>query len=581
MMNADEMTGYPSIDKPWLKYYSKEFINKPLKKCTVYQNVYTSNSEHMSDIALIYFNNKISYKTLFREVDRCAYSLKCMGIKSGNIISLCTAGTPESIYLLLAANKLGAVCNFVNPFFTEEQLLSRINETHSKVLFVLDSFYKQTQSVINKLNIGKIIIIPALNSASILIRSLTKKQYSFKYSDKLVSWQSFVDKKVKVESTVVADYIPNHEAIMVYSSGSTGASKGIVLTNDGINATIQNYDYGYDYLRGDIFLQMVPIWFSTGIVLSTIMPLQKGMAVILEPRFSVEAFISTLKKYPIALTLVPTSIWVSFITSPLAHKLDLSAMKYPITGGEQILSDTEDEINAFLKARECQYPLLKGYGMCELGSTLTATSRLHSKKNSVGYPILGKAIVSAFDIETDSELKYGERGEIRAITPAHMKGYFNNEEATSEFFKEDSKGQIWACTGDIGYVDEEGYMFILGRSTDSYKSDSGRVIYLFDAEQVILKDKNISLCKVVDTTYKAKKVSAAHIILKSDENINGVIKRLYSSCTESLPADEVPQLWKIRKTMPVHKSGKRDVEALRNECSGYYDSEGNIIENIR
>lgn len=397
----------------------------------------------------------------------------------------------------------------------------------------------------------------------------------------MVSWQSFVDKKVKVEPTTVADYVPNHDAIMVYSSGSTGASKGIVLTNDGINATIQNYDYGYDYLRGDIFLQMVPVWFSTGIVLSTIMPLQKGVTVILEPRFNVEAFISILRKYHVALTLVPTSIWVSFITYHLAHKLDLSAMKYPITGGEQILSDTEDEINAFLKARGCQYPLLKGYGMCELGSTLTTTSRLHSKKNSVGYPILGKAIVSAFDIETNSELKYGERGEIRAITPAHMKGYFNNEEATSEFFKEDSKGQIWACTGDIGYVDEEGYLFILGRSTDSYKSDSGRVIYLFDAEQVILKDKNISLCKVIDTTYKSKKVSAAHIILKSDENINEVIKRLYLNCTESLPADEVPQLWKIRKTMPVHKSGKRDVEALKNECSGYYDSEGNIIESIR
>lgn len=106
----------------------------------------------MSDIALIYFNNKISYRTLFREVDRCAYSLKCMGIQSGDIISLCTAGTPESIYLLLAANKLGAVCNFVNPFFTEEQLSSRINETHSKVLFVLDSF-------INRFNLLLISLI--------------------------------------------------------------------------------------------------------------------------------------------------------------------------------------------------------------------------------------------------------------------------------------------------------------------------------------------------------------------------------------------------------------------------------------
>lgn len=194
--------------------------------------------------------------------------------------------------------------------------------------------------------------------------------------------------------------------------------------------------------------------------------------------------------------------------------------------------------------------------MCELGSTLTTTSRLHSKKNSVGYPILGKAIVSAFDIETNSELKYGERGEIRAITPAHMKGYFNNEEATSEFFKEDSKGQIWACTGDIGYVDEEGYMFILGRSTDSYKSDNGRVIYLFDAEQVILKDKNISLCKVIDTTYKSKKVSAAHIILKSDENINEVIKRLYLNCTESCRQMKSHSCGKSEKLCPYIKVGK-------------------------
>jgi len=221
-----------------------------------------------------------------------------MGIQSGDIISLCTAETPESIYLLLAANKLGAVCNFVNPFFTEEQLLSRINETHSKVLFVLDSFYKQIQPVINKLNIGKIIIIPALNSASILIRSLNKLKNNthIKYSDKLVNWQSFVDKKVKVEPTTAADYVPNHDAIMVCSSGSTGASKGIVLTNDGINATIQNYDYGYDYLRGDIFLQMVPIWFCTGCVLSIIMPLQRGITVILEPRYGIKEFISNLKK---------------------------------------------------------------------------------------------------------------------------------------------------------------------------------------------------------------------------------------------------------------------------------------------
>ena len=119
ILQTDRQTGYPSIDKPWEKYYSEEFINKELPQCTIYQNVFESNRNYLSDIALIYFNNKITYKTLFEEVDRCAYSLEAYGVQNGDIISLCTAGTPEAVYLMLAANKLGVLCNFVNPLFTD------------------------------------------------------------------------------------------------------------------------------------------------------------------------------------------------------------------------------------------------------------------------------------------------------------------------------------------------------------------------------------------------------------------------------------------------------------------------------
>ena len=440
--------------------------------------------------------------------------------------------------------------------------------------------YKRVENIIHNLEVRQVVVFPVLNSAAYITRTLGLLKTKITYSNKVVKWKQFISKEIKRINK--AEYEIDKEAIMVYSSGSTGASKGIVLTNDGINATIQNYDFGYDYVRGDIFLQMIPIWFSTGNVLSILMPLQKGISVILEPRFNAEVFLKNLKKYPVGLTLVATSIWVSAMKHSLSNKLDLSAMKYPITGGEQILSETEDEINEFLKKRGCQFALIKGYGMCEVGSTLTTSSRIHTKKTGVGYPILGKVTIAAFDMQTNQEMKYGERGEIRAITPTHMKCYFKNQKATAEYFKEDKDGQIWACTGDIGYIDEDGDLFVFGRATDSYISESGKLIYLFDAENVILDDDSISLCKVVDVMLDGKKVSAAHIVLKDGiiEEKAKLINRLYSKCEESLPNDEIPQLWKIRDNMPVHANGKRDVHTLKKEVDGYYDSNGNAKEKL-
>ena len=164
----------------------------------------------------------------------------------------------------------------------------------------------------------------------------------------------------------------------------------------------------------------------------------------------------------------------------------------------------ENEITFFLKEHGCKVPLIKGYGMCELGSTITSTSVAHSKEGTAGYPIKGTT-VAAFDVVTNKEQKYGVRGEIRVDTPTRMECYYKNPEETKNFFYEDEKHTIWGRTGDIGYVDEEGFVFVEGRATDSYEMAEGKRVYLFDIEEVILSNDSIAQCKAVELEVAGEK----------------------------------------------------------------------------
>ena len=572
---TEQLTGYPSIDKPWLKYYTAQDLQIEVPRCTIYQNIYERNKEYPKDIAINYYGNRISYATLFDKTEQCAKALLKVGIKRGECVTLCTAGVPEAIYIVLACSRIGAIANFINPLFTKDQMIDRINETGTRWIFILDEMYSYIENALTKTCIEKVVIIPATNSVPVVaskllyLKSKAKEIHSSNRhgAQEYLSWNAFKalghDYKIKID----IPYEPDTPAVMVYSSGSTGASKGILLTNDGINATITNYrTHSFSYERGDTFLQMIPVWFSTGIVLSVLMPLTFGITVIPEPKFSKESFEKDLIRYKPNLTLTATSLWQYAINTPKMKDADFSGMKYPITGGEKVLPQDEQQINQFLKDHNCRTKLYKGYGMCELGGTITTSSnalQYHEKAGGAGAPILG-VTVATFNIDTDKELKYGEHGEIRVLSPARMKWYYKNPEATAEFFKTDENGNEWGCTGDIGYIDEDGEVFVLGRATDCYHRENGETVYLFDIEEEIFKEEAVNQCKVVDINDNGTTRLAAHIVFREgtvDEKDN--LKKIHNRLSNTLLDYMQPDYYKVREAMPVHPNGKRDVEALR------------------
>lgn len=583
-MKTNNITGYPSIDKPWIKYYDEK-ADQNMVFHTIYEKILENSKKYPQDVAIRYYGNKITYKQLIENADKCANALYSEGIREENCVTLCTSYVPEAIYIMIACSKIGAIANFINPLFKPDEMIARIKDTASKLFFIMDEMLdKNMETVIAKSGIKTAVIMPiaqSMKGTSKFIQSfkrcISRKKRIGTNDYEIKEWSIFL-----VEATDSAARVPykeNRGVIMVYSSGTTSASKGILLTEDGINATISSYNSSdFSYERGDTFYAVIPIWFSTGNVLSILMPLCKGITIIPELLFDKERVVKGIIKYKPTMTLAATSIWMTLIQSK-HNNIDLSSLQYPITGGEKVTKVDEDNITKFLVSHKCSAPLLKGYGMCELGSTITTTTRNHNKPNSAGYPIKD-VIVTAFDTDTNKELPYNERGEIRVNSPARMKEYFKNPVATNKFFFEDDNGQIWGCTGDIGYVDADGFVFIEGRASDSFFSENGKLIYLFDIEKVALQDVNVSQCKAINKEIHNRNIPVLHLALKSHMNIDTAdfIRNIANKMEEELPKEAIPVYYKIWTALPVHSNGKRDVEKLREAETGLYDANGSCID---
>lgn len=553
-----QLTGYPSIDKPWMKYYGEQTISTQPDECTVYENIYNSNKQYPSDIALMFFGKKFTYKELFKEIDKTEKALVAYGIKSGDNVAICMPAIPETLFSILALNKIGANANMLNPMFTVEQLGERINETDARLMLVVNELYPRVEKVIPNTSIENVVSCPAVNSLGTIVKLLKKT----KDLPGTISWNSFIKKGKNLEVSM-AKYEKNTPAIMVYSSGTTGASKGIQLTNDSINSTIsEGVQIGFDWKRGDRWFSQVPIWFSTGVCASTLVPLKYGITIILEPLYDFNIFYEHILKYKPNFMITACGL-LDYLMTKQPKAEAYKEFKFLCAGGEYVTPSAERKYSAWLKNNGNKYGFYKGYGMCECGGTVTATSPKCNKIGSAGIPT-PNVIVSAFDLQTGEELKYGQRGEIRVLTSSRMLGYYKNPEATAKYFYEDGEGRIWACTGDMGYITEDGNLYVDGRISDSYINDNNEIIYLFDIERAVLDIEEVRQCKVVVSEVNGRETHIAHISLQNDIQKNMVLEKIKKHCINKLNTGHMLKLVKIYDAaLPVSVSGKLDVEKMK------------------
>ena len=567
MMNKDHNTGYPSIDKPWLKYYSEEAINAPLPECSIYEYMYENNKDYPSDIAINYMGRKITYGELFESIDKTAAAFIKAGVKEKEIVTVALPSIPEALYCVYALNKIGAVANMIHPLAGKEETLNYFNEVQSRIAVIFDVAYDAIAKDIGKSSVEKVIVASPADSLPMHLRVL----YGLKVKKPNLngkvfqSWKSFIqDGKETAISDVKKDC---HEmAIISHTGGTTGAPKGVMCSDNNVNALIYQIICNFEYHRQETCLVVLPPFVNYSLVESMMATLCIGFKVALIPKYEPLKLGEYIAKYkPYVIFSIP-AYWEAVQRIKNIDSIDMSCLRYSIYGGESMVPETEIVINNLLKKCGARGQLLKGVGSTELIAAATSTYEGCNEIGSAGVP-LSRMNCKIVDKETDEEVSYNHKGEICFTGPTLMLGYYNNKAATDEIVKVYSDGKRWLHTGDIGYMTEDGILYVTGRikRISMTKGRDGQITKLFPdrVERAISSSDLVELCCVICVPDELRiHYPKAFVTLK--ENIDKVQAKeeILNLCKEKLPEYMVPEEIKFVDSLPRTSRGKINYRAL-------------------
>lgn len=293
-----DMTGYSSIDKPWLKYYSDEDLNTQLPACTMYELLYDHNKECLNDIALYYYGNKITYGVLFKKIEQTARALYTLGVRAGDIAAICSVNIPETIYTIYALNRLGAIADMIDPRTSVAGVHEYLVKTNAQFIFVIDMAYSLIKEAAKNLCIQHIVVLSPSDSLPILKKVIYKIKNKVPASkNNILTWNDFLS----VECQTVPDYCAYKEnscCVIAHTGGTTGEPKSVMLSNDNLNAVVHGYRYlGIPFERQQRYFNDLPPFIMYGFCLATHATLCFGLEVILYPIFDSQKFPKQFLKY--------------------------------------------------------------------------------------------------------------------------------------------------------------------------------------------------------------------------------------------------------------------------------------------
>lgn len=571
MDKEKKFSGYPSIDRPWLKYYPENAVNAPLPECTIYEYLWESNKEKLNDLALIYFGKKITFRKLFERIEEATKAFAGLGIKGGDVVSVCSPATPELIYSLYALNRLGATVNLLEPRNNPERIQYYLELTNSKYMVMLDRCYPKINAIIDKTPLKKVVVISLTQTANLLLKigeRLTSKKYRFN-KNLYVHWKNFIKESAEYLPAV---YEKSRAAIIIYTGGTTGVPKGVMLSDDAMNAVaFQMGKLDAHFMREKSFLNIMPPFIAYGVTCGIHMPLSQGMKEYLIPNFTPEKLATLIVKHkPNSMMGVPSFYEIVSKSSKMNGK-NLSFLETCGAGGDAFSLSAEKSVNAFLQSHNSPNKVYKGYGMTEVCSAQTSGFLNYNKDGSVGIPFC-KNTVAVFKPETEEELLYNAVGEICFQTPSQMLGYVKNEEETAKVIQTHEDGSVWIHTGDLGYVDEDGFVFIVGRSKRMIVRPDGHNVFPSAIEAVLGTHPAVEACSVVGK--KADRTNGSYpmafVVLKPEYRgqEKGIQKELVKLGLQKLPERDQAEYYCFINELPLTSIGKIDFRSLEIRAEG-------------
>ena len=570
--------GYPSIDKPWLKYYEENKINFELPNKTVYEYALDSNKDNMDKIALEYFGNKIKYADFFEKVDAAEKAFRKIGITNGDTVSFCVPTLPETFYAFYALNKIGAIANMIDPRTNVSSIKSFIESANSKMLIYIDIAYPKMISIINELDIKNIVSLSASDSLPLHLKiAMNTKELISKLQNKkeptnknIINWSEFINngKEYNFESKPLIDKLSLPSGI-VYTSGTTGIPKGSVMNNKNfLSMVFQNHAANMGWDKNDIFLGIMPPFIAYGLVCGFALPICNGMQIDIIPKFESSKFDKYILKHkPNHIMGVPSYLDNLTKSERLKNK-DLSYIKTAIVGGDKLVVSSEEKINQFLSLHGSNATVSKGYGMTEMSSNAVYT--VNSKCNevgSVGIPLVG----NRFKIidSNGNEIGYDEIGEVCLGGPTLIEGYLNKPSENKNVFKIEN-GERWVHTGDNAYMSRDGLVFFQDRLKRIIVRSDGHNVWPSRIEQIIEENPHVKQCCVTgvkDPNVENGEVPTAFIVLNegSLDIADEIIREINKASLLKLPERDIALEYYIQDELPLTPVGKIDYLKLSKE----------------
>ena len=564
-----------SSSAPWLKYYDSTPAHLDYPKKTIYEMVRAAADKYPKNIAYEFMGKKTTFAEFMERIDRTAKAYLAMGIGRGDRVTICMPNCPQALDSFYALNRIGAVSNMIHPLSAASEIKFYLDFSKSKAILTLDQFYGKVAGILPELANKDTMLLVArivdeLPPVLAVGFALTKgrKIPPLPKKGNYVLWNEFqrVGRKRDLPLPKELGRFTDCASIL-YSGGTTGTTKGIMLSNLNFNACgLQTIAAsGFAPINGMKMLSVMPVFHGFGLGIGIHTALIGGATCILVPQFNVKTYAELLiKKQPNIIPGVPT-LFEALLRAENLENADLSCLKGVFCGGDSLSVELKKKVDAFLKAHNAEVQIRQGYGLTECVTASCLTPKDYNRVGSIGVPF-PDTYYKIVKTGTTEEVDANVEGEICISGPSVMMCYMDNPEETEHTLRRHADGRVWMHSGDLGKMDEDGFVYFSQRIkrmivTSGYNVYPGQLENVIDGHEKVL----LSCVIGVKDPYKMQKVKAFVVLRPDYEPSDAIRDEILEYCRGHIAKYAMPYDIEFRAELPKTLVGKVAYRVLEEE----------------
>ena len=556
---------------PWADHLGTVPLHLDYFEGSMFDKVAEIAERYPDNVAFDFMGRSTTYRQMIREIERCAKALKTIGVRENDRVTIAMPNCPQAIYMFYAVNLIGAVANMIHPLSAEKEIEFYLNESESVTAITLDQFYGKFEAIRGNTKVVNIIIASVKDALSQPLRAgymLTegRKIKRIPKDAPVIRWREFMRLSEHCFYRYKVERKSDDPAVILYSGGTTGTTKGIVLTNKNFNALGQQVVAANPMFRiGDKMLAAMPLFhgFGLGVCIHTM--LSQGGRCILVPRFTAKSYAKDIVKYRCNFIAGVPTLYEALLRLPSMDGADLSCLKGVFSGGDSLSIELKKKFDTFLYDHKASIQVREGYGTTETVTACCLTPPHMFKEGSIGLPF-PDTYIKIVEPDTDRELPYGEEGEILLAGPTVMKEYMKHPDETAKTLRTHADGLTWVYTGDLGTMDDEGFVYFKGRAKRMIIS-SGYNVYPGQIENILDANEKVQMSCVIGVPdpYKMQKVKAFVKLAAGVPATEETKRELLAYCRKNIAKYAMPYDIEFKGDMPKTLVGKVAYRALEEE----------------